>query len=101
MLEASRNASRVADTIEYPIFAHASGIAFNRVLQLIIEVLQVQLNTCFESNNRIRALQSKKESCLKIRVLQSTNTFSLSRFAVIGITLNGDPYIYKYIYIYM
>ena len=79
MLEASHNASRFADTIEYPIFAHASGIAFNRVLQLIIEVLQVQLNTCFEVNNRIRVLESIIESCLKFRVLRSIIE---SRFAV-------------------
>ena len=44
MLETSRNASRFADTIEYAIFAHASGIAFNRDLLSIIEVLQVQLD---------------------------------------------------------
>ena len=69
MLKTSRNASRFADTIEYAIFAHASGIAFNRVLQLIVEVLQVQLNTCLEVNNRIRVLQLIIDSCLKIRVL--------------------------------
>ena len=61
------------------MFAHASGIAFNRVLQSIIEVLQVQLNTRFEVNNRIRVLESSIESCLKIRVLQSRIE---SRFAV-------------------
>jgi hypothetical protein len=35
MMETSRNAgnaSRFADTIEYAIFANASGIAFHRVL---------------------------------------------------------------------
>ena len=37
----------------------------------IIENLQVQLNTCFTVNNRIRVLQSKIESCLKIHVLHS------------------------------
>ena len=61
------------------MFAHASGIAFNRVLQSIIEALQVQLNTRFEVNNRIRVLESSIESCLKIRVLQSRIE---SRFAV-------------------
>ena len=71
MLETSRIASRFADTIEIAIFAHASGIAFNRVLQSIIEVLQVQSNMQFAVNNRIRVLQSIIESCLKIRVLQS------------------------------
>jgi len=72
MLKASRNASHFADTIEYAIFAHASGISFNRVLQsIIIEVLQVQLNTRLAVNNRIRVLQTIIESCLKIRVLQS------------------------------
>ena len=50
--------SRFADTIEYAIFANDSGIAFNSVLQSIIEVLHVQLNTRLEVNNRIRVLQS-------------------------------------------
>ena len=70
MLEASRNASRFADTIEYAIFAHASRIAFNRVLQSIIEVLQVQLNTRVEVNNRIRVLQSIINNIFHCRVLQ-------------------------------
>ena len=64
ILEASRNTSRFVDTIEYTISTHPSGIVFNRVLQSIIEVLQVQLNTCVEVNNRIRVLQSMIESCL-------------------------------------
>ena len=71
MLEASRNASRFEDTIEYAIFAHASGLVFNRASQSIIEVLEVQVNTCFEVNDRICVLESIIESCLKIRVLQS------------------------------
>ena len=69
----------LADTIEYAIFALPSGIAFNRVLQSLIEVLQVQLNMRFAVNNRIRVLQSILESCLKILVLQSIIE---SRFAV-------------------
>ncbi len=70
MLEASRNASRFEDTIEYAIFTNTFGITFNRVFP-IIEVLQIQLNTCFSVNNRIRVLQSLIESHSKIRVLQS------------------------------
>ena len=70
MLEASRNASHFADTIEFTIFAHASGITCNRVLQSIIEVFQVQLTTCFEGDNRIvfkiRALQSIIESRFEV-----------------------------------
>jgi hypothetical protein len=50
---------------------NASGIAFDRVLESIIEVLQIQFNTCFSVNNRIRVLQSIIESHLKIHVLQS------------------------------
>jgi len=75
MLEASRNANChggiYADTIEFTIFLD-EGITFDRVLQSIIEVFQVQLNTCFEvNNNRIHVLESIIESCLTIRVLQS------------------------------
>ncbi len=65
MLEASRNASRFADTIACAIFAHASGIAFNRVLQSIIEFSKVQLNTSFEVNYRIRVWESIIELCLQ------------------------------------
>ena len=91
MLETSRDASRFADTIEYAIFAQTSGIVFNRVLQSIIENLQIQLNTRFSVNNRIRVLQSiLNRITLKIRALQSiieSLFFSvLSCFTVNGIT---------------
>ena len=75
MLEASRDASRFADTIEDAIFAQVSGIAFNHVLQSIIEFLQIQLNTRFSVNNRIRVLPSIIESHLKKIVLQSIIEF--------------------------
>jgi hypothetical protein len=58
MLEASRNSSRFADTIEYAIFANVSGMTFNRVLQSIIDALQIQLTTRFPFNTRLRVLQS-------------------------------------------
>ncbi len=53
---------------EYMIRTNPSGIVFNRVLQSIIAVLTLRLNTCFEVKNRIRVLQSIMESRLKIRV---------------------------------
>ena len=69
MLEASCDVSHFADTIEYKIFAQASGIVSNHVLQCLMEVLQIQLNTRFSVNNRIRVLQSIIESHLKNFVL--------------------------------
>ena len=71
MMETSRDAPRFTDTIEYVMFENDSGITFNRVLQSIIEVLQLQLNTRFSVNNRIHVLQSVIESHLKICVLKS------------------------------
>jgi hypothetical protein len=71
LLEVSCNASCFEDTIEYTIFVNDLGITFNRVLQSIKEVLQIQLNTCFSVNNRIHVLQSIIELHVKIRVLKS------------------------------
>ena len=62
MLEASRNAFSFCTFKLNTRFLYASGIAFNRVLQSIIEVLEVQLDTRFAVNNRTRVLQSIIES---------------------------------------
>ena len=50
ILEASRNASRFADTIEYSTFKHTSGIEFNRVLQSITEVFAGTI-FCFRTSH--------------------------------------------------
>ena len=71
MLETSRNPSCFVHTIEYVILANVSEITFNSVLQSIIEVLQIQLNTCFSVNNRICVFQSKKENLCFLQEIES------------------------------
>ena len=68
----------------------------------MIENLQVQLNTCFTVNNRIRVLQSIIESCLKIRVLHSilesrfTKKFSVVQ-SKLGMSLSDLHSFHEYV----
>jgi hypothetical protein len=53
MLKTSRNASRFAGTIEYAIFAHAAGIAFDRASRADLESVEHDLRTVIQHMRRM------------------------------------------------